>query len=457
MSEENTPVPSEPPAPEEPAKDQSAKSEAQPVEPVKVEPVKEEPSAEDPQPPEKSEGDKHGEPKTHRRKPHFLVTWAIVLLVAGFVDFCSTLTSKEGAKELRAENQRVMNYLHNLQPFQATDDFTARLDSNEYGWCLLNWDAPFNVTVARDRINERFTQQIEQAKDAASNDPGLPAIEARLQQAWQQQPSASPRSLFSSEAPSLAANPQEFDDAVDHILQGEINALPARQEQRIWTLGPEIDMVPSLDSDSFSPRASFYQSQLPLDPDFSRVLATFQTAILMAGIHYEDAMKRLNFCRLPAFLRGGEDTAPLELPQDNSPNIFVEMVTKATGLLDAYMNTVRLSLAKSRAQSVIAIAALVIGAILLFFSSKNNCLTVVIKLFFIPLAGSLVVGLVWGIAYVITLLFGKILAAPAIDVLGSAMATPILHWGAGRLMEHHLSEKAIEKYAHAAERKLLDK
>lgn len=400
-----------------------------------------------------SKDQKEGEPR--RRKPHFLVTWAIILAVAGFVDFCSTITSRGGAAELRAFDARVMSYLHNLQPFRAADDFMARLTDSEYGWNILNWDAPFNITVARTRIGQQFDRQIAQAKSAAASDPSLPDVENRLQQAWAQQPPLGSQ-VFDRDEAAFMNSPQDFDDAVDDVLQAHVNALPAYQEAQILRLGPGFSTLASRNIALYSTRRSFYESQLSTDADFTRILATFQGAITQAGAQYESSMGRLNRFRLPAFLRGGEDTAPLTTPQDSNPNIIIMAVVKAPGLLDAYMNTIRLAIASNRVQTVIAVAALVLGALLLYFMGANNCFTVVLKLFFVPLAGSVVIGLIWGIAYVIALVFRNVLAAPAIDVLGSTIAAPAFHWGAGRIMEHHLTEKGLEKYAKLTEKAIAE-
>src|SRR5581483_3762345 len=144
----------------------------------------------------------------------------------------------------------------------------------------------------------------DQAKNAATGDTSLPDVENRMQRAWTEQEGqrTSISSIFSQQAAALEDNPQDFDNAVDNVLQAKIDALPAHQEQQTMLLGPEFGTLSSPGSASFySSRRSFYESQLSLDPDFSRILATFQTAILTAGIHYDDSMKRLNFCRLPAF------------------------------------------------------------------------------------------------------------------------------------------------------------
>ena len=64
--------------------------------------------------------------------------------------------AKEGDHpEKRTANEHVEKSLKTLTPYHMAKHFYSRI-SNQYGWRLFSWGAPFNVTVAADRLRDRY-------------------------------------------------------------------------------------------------------------------------------------------------------------------------------------------------------------------------------------------------------------------------------------------------------------
>lgn len=57
-------------------------------------------------------------------------------------------------------NDRLARTAVHQNPLALLDTFSSRLHDSEYGWRLLSWAAPFNVTVARDELRTEFPEII---------------------------------------------------------------------------------------------------------------------------------------------------------------------------------------------------------------------------------------------------------------------------------------------------------
>lgn len=78
----------------------------------------------------------------------FTVVFVLHLFWAGF-----------GAHWTRL-NERLARTAVHQNPLALLDTFSSRLHDSEYGWRLLSWSAPFNVSVARDELRIEYPEII---------------------------------------------------------------------------------------------------------------------------------------------------------------------------------------------------------------------------------------------------------------------------------------------------------
>lgn len=57
-------------------------------------------------------------------------------------------------------NERLARTAVHQNPLALLDTFSSRLHDSEYGWRLLSWSAPFNVTVAREELRTEYPEII---------------------------------------------------------------------------------------------------------------------------------------------------------------------------------------------------------------------------------------------------------------------------------------------------------
>ncbi|HYC69647.1 MAG TPA: hypothetical protein VEB66_00470 [Opitutaceae bacterium] len=85
----------------------------------------------------------------------------LLFLVAAFtVVFVLHLLWPNFAGHWARLNDRLARTAVHQNPLALLDTFSSRLHDSEYGWRLLAWSAPFNVTVARDGLRAEYPEII---------------------------------------------------------------------------------------------------------------------------------------------------------------------------------------------------------------------------------------------------------------------------------------------------------
>lgn len=96
-----------------------------------------------------------------RRETRRELKWCAGLLVAGLAAVIvagQVWPGFEGA--WNRLNYQLTGVALNQHPLAHLRNFGQRLENSEYGWRLLSWNAPFNVTVAREELRREYPEVI---------------------------------------------------------------------------------------------------------------------------------------------------------------------------------------------------------------------------------------------------------------------------------------------------------
>ena len=83
---------------------------------------------------------------------------AILLLCGGLLVWIVTNVSSTAASRWSAFNYQLTKVALDQHPLALARSFASRLQDSEYGWKPISLSAPFNVTVARQRLRREFPE-----------------------------------------------------------------------------------------------------------------------------------------------------------------------------------------------------------------------------------------------------------------------------------------------------------